>query len=952
MAQARVLAAVGETEQAITLIEELGPAAFADANFFEETADAIRAAGGDSALLAFVERAASKETEGWTARLRFATELIARQEFERADAALKGLQNLPDGNLPAEPRQTPTPIAAGVMGPRNLSPVMQRLAKRESLTYPMVQWVAQGINQAPVRGLLGTGTYPRRNPRAGRQYGSTPLAAIKTPEDVRVAALVLRAQIAIERQQEQEFIEEWRASATARGLGGEERLIELMTIQSPSEAAAEVARVASSPDSSDAECELAFYALLRLNWAKLDLPLDLKAIRDQLASRLVEADPERSFSVDVQQINLLMAEDRREKAAEVLGKMISRIELDDPNALLQTLGLCINLQEFDRALELYGNALAKAPSLSASNPRLYGAILQAGWQLGFKMLSQKPYREKGLDLIAGALSEIYGKQSADGARRQTLGISGRFISRPGAGGSYVRLLNPTNLANLTPLPNAWFDEHQTMLVRQVHGQAKQAGALDGVRKRLAAQVERFDRDRAIHPRLALIYFDWWDGERDVAIEAVRELQRGRPGEDFSDVLAPMLAVQKKYGEATATLDQAPPAAREKTIERAMLGLSIASLSKDEATAREIAERVNRLYPKSEERAFAASLLQRMNLQESAKLLQGGRSQTQQGVAPMQARLQELAEKEDGRDRSIALARSILRSGIPPLDGNYRDGTRQSALNVLRRHKAIDSFLSEVEEEMRKQPASVRLRALAAEAAGARNQKDAVPHLEELCRLQPENAALRRRLMSAYLTAERPDEAIKVCDGLLANDPVQTLSQSAGDLIQAYKAAGRLEEFASRIREAMMLSKGRIATYSIAPQFFEIGQQLASEGAEDAALDMYRMAVNNDLSAGNVHGVQLYIAALRKHPNHEEELRRLAERVLFPGARIARQFYSLGQMSGGCGNRGRRGRRIHRAGIRTWNWKFCVRLRTRRNSPDLPNGSASAGRSVQRIRGQR
>jgi predicted Zn-dependent protease len=878
------LAEDGQLDEALALLKEIGPAALEAGWGFDEALDVVRSKGYDEQVNELLAELAARPETDWKARLLLAGDLIGRGEYARADAILKGLEKIADDEVKPveEARAQRVGEAQNVVHVSGVgrieSEAIARMHRHANAGSQLVAW----CEELPDR----RASQRSRSTISGRSGGSSPRRVRLNELKDAGAVRVLRAHLAVLEGRGDAFLAEWKADAEARGLGATERMIELYALQAPRELLDAVRSVAEDGAASIEERRVALQAAGALNSRAKGIG-EIEGLRKRLLDSL-NLDEEETFESLAQRVYPLLQEDNRDEAAALVDRAFERLQRTDLRQLATAIGLCVGVKRYDEALELYAQGLAQAPSLHLTNPNTFGNVLGSGLFIGQAMLKEEGRKKQGMELIQSVLSLTY-VRARGGARRGSGSTSNS---------SRYRQYDPSALERSAPYPNEWFDQNEKERLRQLHGQMLEAGVMGEFREALAGQAEAGTGDEAIFPRLALAYCDWWDGKPDEAVRAVRALEADFPAENFSMIVAAMLAASGRHDEAAALAEAAPPVGetRDETMARLLLGLAVATLKNDRELGKRLADRFEPLYPRSDERSFVASLLAGLELKTEAEAMRGSARQVPGKAPSISQRLEELESKEEDREKGVALARGVLRSGMPTLGRSSYNAARSSAVRFLDRRKELDAFAEEIRDELERNPGSVRLNALLVEALSFRRRKETVPYLEKLVKLRPGDVPLRTSLAEAYRAADRHEDAANVYADLLRANPAAVWNEARSGLLDTYKKTGRLKELAGQLAQSDAGAGVRRADRGSLRRFYEeVAKALESSGEGNAACEYYHRAI--EYGGGDVQpeALQAYVRLADKEVAQADLLRR-AEQLLFPGE--AKQEGLLAWRSGG------------------------------------------------------
>lgn len=858
------LADSGAEEEAAALVREIGPewAKQGGENAMQMLLNPSLRASVAEVLRDRIE----KDDADWKLALNYATALIGAEKLEEADAVLRTLLAKDGSQFSFSAPPPSAPSAGGVFyfsTPVDIPPFLLRLNEvdlKARQTVTALRNLAEQQQYARFSGSRYRGAVQRNS-----------VATPSNPDDVRNIALALRAYIAASQGREAAFLEEWKKSAPERGLSREQRIEELTAMQAADELRAETYAYADAAGQSPEQLQVAFN-LLQRNGGR---PGDDREKLLQVARRLLETEQSAGSMYGMAALQILYGADHKDEALRHLDRMIGSLSELDPTQLAQIAQICLAWDRLADARKAYAELMtrdSRSQGISQANNQAF----YVGQALAMKMIQTKELRNEGIELFATIMRDLYG---TSGGRVTVSALGMGRQARTLVGGMPVYMLSIQNLSNFTPLPTKWLNLNARAQLQAFWQQLHALDAVADFNKALEKQVAAGGAD-AIAARQVAIYFKWWEGDKKGAIEDARKLIADQPGENLTAFLASMLSAAGDYKAASELLANAPTQDRNEAMLNAILGISVAVKAKDRDSAKALAERFVKLRPQPDERSVVAETLNMMGLNDLAEKVQNvGAPRARSSEPALVQRLNKLGEQEGGagREQAVAISRNILLSGTPGTLVSQRDNVRSSAISSLRRFQEFEPFFNQVQQLRDKDPNSVKWNALLAELAQSDSTERALPYLQKLAELRPDNVQLQMTVAQIMQSSNRSADAVKIYEKLMKADFKAFLMSGMGNAYSAFKEAGKQQEFADLV---VSLSESLKAPDSrrFASNLGSMARQPLDAGDTEAALKLFRASFvlgNSDMNAR-----ESYFQILKQN-GQQERIDREVSDVLFP-----------------------------------------------------------------------
>ena len=337
--------------------------------------------------------------------------------------------------------------------------------------------------------------------------------------------------------------------------------------------------------------------------------------------------------------------------------------------------------------------------------------------------------------------------------------------------------------------------------------------------------------------LALGYCRWWGDDKEEAEQVVSraaDLSGGDP--EVRMILAELLEREGSLAEALAAVDAVDAIDSSIVLRRENMALRLAVASGNVDRARKAAERLFGLRLDAEAQVELAALMNQLGMHELAEAVLARARKSAGNKPPALLILMNQYQRQQKSDLALQVALQILRLrpmstanlGQPPTqniqvgpNGSMMmmpgapvansaaedDYARREAMQVLSRSGKLDELVARAEAQLDRSPNSMQVLQTLAEYARIANDKDKARALyDRMARARPDDARLRLQLATQLVQAGDPAAALDHYRAALKADP-STLANQPFPILNAFRQANKLDEFASLIEAADLRSIG-------------------------------------------------------------------------------------------------------------------------------------------------
>ncbi len=612
-----------------------------------------------------------------------------------------------------------------------------------------------------------------RNVRLGYGGGLAQPGGGTTLTEAQDDAIVYLACLSVRDGSEDAFLK--KLSEVLRTRPIEERLALCNLLQSPELSVREIEAFVVSGEKNVKATEAAYQSLQMLmaqrrnNAAIIGVAVSeekLKALIEKLGTENSAGNQPRHL---IQRYSMLIMMGKQEEAEKLAEEILAQPDSDDPLLLATTMQFAITRKNFDRAIALH-EKLKAANQKNGATGRQY-----QNYMLAMALLTSDQHKEKGIDMLAEDF--LSATSGAPSARFFGHGMGRQQTAWPQLRGG--------SLANVLPQPTRELNQQQTGVIRGMAMQNHQLTAVvPDLIKRFSSLAES---NNSAALKQAAVWLLWFSGKQKEAESALKALIASKPCDELLLNYSMMLAELKKPAEALQTLDQIQARSGDAYELATRLRFVILLDAKDDKATSAAALKLATLRLIDYEQSQLVQEMKRLGLTaEAAKLEKkapvsrnpGQRSR--QMIEVMNERV-----RSDQREEALTLAYALL--GRDPFSRSMRNERHQQdqALRALKKFGELDNYITKLKTQLDAAPESPRLNAQMAQALQTKEPKLAEPYYRKLAELRPKDAEWMQQLGNLLLQSEQNEEAMRLYDRILAENPALLFSQGT-NFVEPYK----------------------------------------------------------------------------------------------------------------------------------------------------------------------
>ena len=668
-------------------------------------------------LLETAIRAKNSAPEGALALAQF------QMQQRNLDAAKKTLWDILVLPLPVTP-SAPKPPA------HSQNPLMGfyqgKTMQRVQQTYQIISDANMYLTpQSPMQNRYGG---IRRMSQMGlvQGMGMPGVSTTLDPQAVQDHALVYLAAIAVQEKKSDDFLRDLQAKFDAWHWSLSQRIVAYALVQARAplfDAIVEQANTGKPDPEIDQLCvnELSQFAN---PGADPDMAKRMHAPLEILTSRVAKEFPQTKMMLALQKVygqgNVMTPAGVAERK-KALADYLAEVDPKDPLAVITAIPLASSIPDWDAVQKYIGilTAMDRTHLPVMATQQLNWLPMNLATTLNVNAAVQAASTDKGkkpapdprrVDFILDLLALSYPEHPPGAGMAATTGSMGMF----GRMGMYGQ--------NTFPMPNRYYSADRLQVLQQIYNGLKQQTLVPAFEQELTARTKSTTDWRQIYPTMALIYIQWWNGEKDTAVASTRDLLAKNPTDEFRLMLASMLTEQQKYTDALPVLEAVTFRYGPQYIQTQMQLLHTAQLAKDNEKAHKAADRLLAMRLPQEQQNQITPDLQAIGMQDKVQAIQArqqrlynpGGSNMQANMQSVQTMQQALNNNNDATALDIAhqLLNQDPTASLASGNGDY--ATRE-AIQALQRMDQLTDYLVDLDKQLEANPKSLRLNWIAAQA---------------------------------------------------------------------------------------------------------------------------------------------------------------------------------------------------------------------------------------------
>ena len=646
------------------------------------------------------------------------------------DGAQKTLWRLLARPLPAVPPMSATPVVPGAFSVRGVA-VQGPYSQRVSQSYLMLSDAQQKLAAAQSRGQSQMQMRMRMAMYRGR-FAQPGVTTTLDPAAMHDRALVFLTLMAVQKQQTADFLQELEMKIEVWHWPRAEKIVAYALIQArePLMAALEEQAASSSADGDlDAFCyELCDDFLSQDPKTDDGFRKRAEAAQAKFEPRLA-ADPAFALQAAARRINRLMGDGTPAGQAKLQAAVDDYLKLVDPKdaeQLVGAIGICAQaVQVGNGALPGGWDRLKKLIDELAATDRAKwnpATVQQVTYLSGSLMPAPGTTGGPTSREIVSTAMQLFRLTYPAAPPAPALAASGGAM---GFGGLSVSFGNMYNPGNRFPPPNRFLGPDRAGVLEQMFQQIKSRNLLAEFYTVLDEEEKSLTDWRQIYPQLLRIYFQWWDGKKDVATASMRKMLERDPSDENRQLLAAMLIEQQKFDDALPVLNAIGARYGPAYITTQIQILHTARQAKNQEAGKQAGERLLALHlPRQQvmpimddlRNAGLGDKVDELMKKQAATGPSGVINRNMQAANQTQQQLQRAINEGNDAVLAVTLARQNL-SHDPLAASPFGNDSylRNLSLSALKKFDQLDDYVADLEEQLKATPDSVRLNWLAGEA---------------------------------------------------------------------------------------------------------------------------------------------------------------------------------------------------------------------------------------------
>jgi len=874
------LANDGKLDEALALLKDHSDDFLEDPPAWQEVVRALQAEDKAGDLATLLEGRLRANPDDWRSLMAMAEIFMGTgQTAKAADLLWRVMEIKEPVALQPQPSPTPAPVSSAAL---NMPMVRSYGGGRVVFSnyggvIPASQSRQMRFNETYQRAMQILASNPDSQQRFGRNMrmrygGPAQLGGGATLTEAQDDALVYLACLAVRDGSEDAFVKKLSGLLSTRPV--EERLAICSMLQSPELSVREIEAFLASGEKNPKATEAAYQSLQmimaqrRNNTALIGVAVSeekLKALMEKLGAEISAGNQPRNL---MQRYSMLMMMGKKEEAEKLADEILARPDSDDPVLLGTALQFALSRKNFDRAIDL-NNKLKAVNQKNGPAARPYQSYM-----LAMALLASDQYKEKGIDMLAEDFlsSPVGGSGPMMFAQMFGYGMGRQQTAWPQLRGG--------SLTNLLPQPTRDLNQQQIGLLRGMAQQNPQlTAAVPDLIKRFSALAES---KNSATMKQAAIWLQWFTGKQKEALAAMKVLVESKPSDDLLINYSMMLTESKMPAEALQVLDQIQARSGDAYELATRLRFVILLDAKDDKATAAAALKLSTLRLIDYEQSQLAQEMKRLGLTEEAAKLQkkaaassnpGQRSR--QMIEVMNDRMQ-----ADNREEALTLAYALL--GRDPFSRAVRNERYQQdqALRALKKFGELDNYIAKLKTQLETAPDSPRLNAQMAQALQVKEPKLAEPYYRKLSELRPKDSEWLQQLGNLLMQSEQNDEAMRLYDRILAENPALLLSQGT-NFLEPYKRTKSWRRLVDAIKKSPDPQVDPLNPYrqNYSHVFMEIGQSVQRARPPVDPTDIWLKGLLWDQSGAWQLRPMLAQSLLRAGRN--DEARKVVEEAFFP-----------------------------------------------------------------------
>jgi tetratricopeptide (TPR) repeat protein len=748
--------------------------------------------------------------------------------------------------------------------------------------YPSSQIRQMRFNESYQRAmqiLANNPDNPRQSSRSirmrfgGMMAQSTSTSTLESAQD---DAIVYLACLAVRNGGEEAFVQKLAADLHDQPMT--DRLAIYGMLQSPELIVREIEKFVESGDKDPKATQIAFQnlqSILANRRANATIALgdysedQLKALMEKLSAGLAQGTSPQDVMQRYQVLNML---GKKEEADKIVDELLKGEVPSDPAQLYVMLHFALQRKDYDRAIALN----EKLKELRQKGGTTVAQSFQS-FGLGSALLASEKYREKGIDLIA----EDFVSPSPQVRGFPMIGMFGM-----GMGGRQQITwpqLRGGNMGNLLPLPTRDLNQQQVMFLRSISSQNPQVrDAVPDIIKRFAVLAKSKD---SASLRQGAIWLQWFSGNKKEAEAAMKALIEEQPADDLLVNYSLMLVDSKKQAEALKVLDQVQARAGDSRELADRLRFAIALDSKDETAAKEAALKLASSRLVDYEQSQLVQEMKRLGLKDEAEKLQKKTAASRAPGQRSRQMVEVMNERMEAGNREEALALALALLGRDPFSRTAQNDRYQQeqALRALKKFGELDNYIAKLKGQLDTTPQSARLNARMAQAMQVKERKLAEPYYRKLAELRPKDTRWLQQLGELLTQSEQFDEAMRLYDRILVENPAMLFSQGT-NFLEPYRRTKNWKRLVDAIAKSPDPVPDPLNPYrqNYSNVFMEIGRNLQQARPPVDPTDVWLKGLRWDQSGAWQLRPSLAQSLMRA--GRADEARTVIEEAFFPPGR--------------------------------------------------------------------
>ena len=527
---------------------------------------------------------------------------------------------------------------------------------------------------------------------------------------------------------------------------------------------------------------------------------------------------------------------RKEEAERVYRQAMAAMAPGSPSATI--LGtIAAERGDSDGLLE-YIDKLERSPASPASTP--------SGTVTPVTTLAQAYGRAIALRGVAKAYPDalaVLDRSLASGtrARTSTLAATRPTSSRTGSNRNnqnvvffWINGQASRNVGLDFPTPNERHDQAALGVLRTAFELFHRDDLLTDLFAHLQSRADKLAGLERADVLLALGYCLWWNEDKEEAEQAVaKAVEAAGPDPSIRLILAEIDERRGSMTEAMAAVDSVDAIDSATVMRRENQALRLAVATGNVDRARQAAERLFGLRLDAEAQVQLASLMNQLGMHELAEAVLARARKSAGSKPPSLLVLMQQYQRQQKTEQALQVALQILRLrpasstglGQPPVP-NMVPGpngilvpnaaanaaaqdeyARGQAMQALSKSGKLKELMTRAEAQLDRSPNSMQVLQTLAEYAKVADDKEKARSLyDRMARTRPDDARLRAQLGTQLVQAGDAAGALDYFRAAIRADP-SVLASQFNPIINAYRQAGKFEEFASLIDGVELRSIG-------------------------------------------------------------------------------------------------------------------------------------------------